>query len=523
MRYTHTSPSSRPGRRPPLLWLPGLAPLLDWLARVWQFSTLWRMSAAFGLPFILYTLTLAPTIYNLDSAELTTAAATGGLMRATGYPLYLFLGRLWANLPVGDVGYRMNMFSAFTGALTLLFVERILSRLSVGNWASLFAVGLLAAAPFFWSLSLVAEVYTLHTALMGLLILLLINWAQHPTLARLGAVTGLIGLSLGHHLATSLLIPGALGYILLTHPHRALAPRGILIAILGGLAGLSIYLVLPLRYFSDPAFNYAGIFDAAGQFHPVNLASPSGLWWLVTGKSFAAQMFAYHGGELWKEIVWFAGHLTRAFFVVGIGPAFLGLVVLARQNWKLAGMLFLMFGFSAFFYVDYRVLDKESMFLPTYVIWAVWLGLGVQCLLDWVKQEAGAANLWPARFIQGAIGVSVLAALLVTGPQVDLSDDWSTRIRGEAILEEVEPHALVLGWWDTVPVVQYLQLVEGQRPDVQAINRFLITMDDLTLLVKREIVSRPVYINELPLSWQNTFTAKKTGPLYQIFLRPEGD
>ena len=59
----------------------------------------WRTVAAFGLPFVLYVLTLAPTIYNLDSAELTTAAATGGLVRATGYPLYLLLGWVWSRLP----------------------------------------------------------------------------------------------------------------------------------------------------------------------------------------------------------------------------------------------------------------------------------------------------------------------------------------------------------------------------------------------------------------------------------------
>ena len=52
----------------------------------------WRGLASFGLPFCIYLLTLAPTIYNLDSAEMTTAASTGGLMRATGYPLYLTLG-----------------------------------------------------------------------------------------------------------------------------------------------------------------------------------------------------------------------------------------------------------------------------------------------------------------------------------------------------------------------------------------------------------------------------------------------
>jgi hypothetical protein len=80
---------------------------------------------------------------------------------------------------------------------------------------------------------------------------------------------------------------------------------------------------------------------------------------------------------------------------------------------------------------------------------------------------------------------------------VDLSDDWSARARGEAILHQVEPNALVFGWWDTVPVIEYLQLVEGQRPDVQAINRFLIAYDDMRHLIEQEVIRRPVYIDSL--------------------------
>src|SRR5512139_1610905 len=91
----------------------------------------WPTLLAFGLPFLLYLITLAPTIHNLDSAELTTAAATGGIVRATGYPLYLLLGRVWSWLPIGDVGFRMNLFSAFCGALTIALAERILRRMQV--------------------------------------------------------------------------------------------------------------------------------------------------------------------------------------------------------------------------------------------------------------------------------------------------------------------------------------------------------------------------------------------------------
>ena len=487
------------------------------LVHFWQASDAWRAVIAFLMPFILYLYTLAPTIYNLDSAELTTATVSGGLMRATGYPLYLILGRLWVFLPIGDVGYRMNLFSAFNGALTALFVERILRRLGVGHWAALSSVGLLVTAPFFWSLSLVAEVYTLHTALMSLLILLLMDWNEHPSPKKLAIITLTIGLSMGHHLATALLVPGAVWYVFVTHPRQTLTPRAVFIALSGLVLGLSVYLYIPLRYLSSPVFNYAGTYDATGQFHPVNLATPDGLWWLFTAKSFAVQMFAYKGISLWNETVWFVGHLARTFFLIGLGPGFLGMAVFFRRNWKLSGMLFLMFACSAFFYIDYRVMDKETMLLPTYVVWAIWLGMGTQWLLDWVSaSETPAIKVWAIRMLQGAIFISVLGAILYTGPKVDLSDDWSTRIRSEAILEYAEPNALIFGWWDTVPAIQYLQLVEGQRRDVQVVNRFLISFEDLTTYAKNEVSNRPVYINELPLGWHSIFDVKKAGPVFQL-------
>ena len=44
----------------------------------------WDSLLAFLAPLFLYLATMAPTLYNLDSAEFTTAAYSGGLVRATG-------------------------------------------------------------------------------------------------------------------------------------------------------------------------------------------------------------------------------------------------------------------------------------------------------------------------------------------------------------------------------------------------------------------------------------------------------
>lgn len=477
----------------------------------------WHTVVAFVLPFTLYVLTLAPTVYNLDSAEFTTAAATGGIVRATGYPLYLLLGRAWSWLPIGDVGYRMNLLSAFCGALTIAFAQRILSRLRVGPWATLAALGLLACAPYFWAMSLIAEVYALHTALMAAIILLLLRWAEEPTPRRL-ALVGLVGgLSIGNHAATVLLVPGAVWYVLVIGPRKALTLRSFLATTGAFLLGLGIYLYLPLLYMTTPSFNYAGLYDASGAFVPANLQTVEGLWWLVSGRTFAGEMFAYQGVELWHEIQRFGVQLWRAFFVVGIGPGLLGSIVLLRRDWRLGGMLGLMFALNAWFYIDYRVVDKDTMFLPTYLIWALWLGVGYQTLLNWVRQGSGApAQRWKEWLLRGVMVSVALIALAWNWRLVDLSDDRSARARGEAILRRVEPDALVLGWWDTAPVVEYLQRVEGQRPDVQTINRFLISHDDLLRLVEREMTRRPVYIDDPPDDLLSIVRAEPAGPVYRL-------
>jgi hypothetical protein len=34
----------------------------------------------------------------------------------------------------------------------------------------------------------------------------------------------------------------------------------------------------------------------------VDLTTPAGLWWLISGQAFSGQMFAYQAAELWPEI-----------------------------------------------------------------------------------------------------------------------------------------------------------------------------------------------------------------------------
>src|SRR6185436_6410127 len=47
------------------------------------------------VPFLFYLRTAAPTVYGLDSAELTTGAYALGIVHAPGAPLYLLLGHVF--------------------------------------------------------------------------------------------------------------------------------------------------------------------------------------------------------------------------------------------------------------------------------------------------------------------------------------------------------------------------------------------------------------------------------------------
>jgi hypothetical protein len=310
------------------------------------------------------------------------------------------------------------------------------------------------------------------------------------------------------------------------------------------ISGLSIYLYLPLLYSANPAFNYAGTYNALGEFVPVDLTTASGLWWLISGKAFSGQMFAYELSQLGPEVQNFGVQLWISFFAIGVGPGLYGLVRQVRRNWKLGVFFLMLFGANAVFYINYRVIDKNTMFLPAFFIWAMWVGIGYQGLLSWLSiptRKMGSAtesaldaadgaatsgtpfsattDKWVGLIGRFVMVLVVFSAVLVHWNRVNLAQDDSARVRGEAILEVAEPNAIVLGWWDTVPVVEYLQLVEGQRPDVTAVNRFLISGPDMEALIEREIGNRPIYINSPPVYLLSTVDAVPAGPVYRLQTR----
>lgn len=439
------------------------------------FKKLWQPFTSFIFPLILYLQTLAPTVYNLDSAELTTAAATLGITRATGYPLYILVGFLFSKIPIFDVGYRINLFSAVCGALTILFVERILSVLKINNSVKLPAVFLLATANYFWYLSSIAEVYTLNTALMALFLWRLLIWAETPTQKNLMLAGITFGLNFSHHGSSVLLIPAVISFFFFKIYRQPNKGKTLFIFVSSAIAPLLLYLYLPIRYFQHPVFNYAGSFNGNGNFIPVDLSTLNGIFWLVSGKGFQNLMFAYTFPDFISELLSFWIHIGRSFWFIGLGPGLIGIYAAFKKERHFAISILLIFIMQMFFFSSYRVLDKQTMFLPGDLIWTIWFAFGIQFIFSWLDQpRISGSNIVSIRLIQILMIIMVVFSLIVNFKLVDQSDNYSTREIAFSIMGSLPPNATIIGYWDTIPAIQYYQLVEHLRPDVEAVNRFLI-------------------------------------------------
>lgn len=444
-------------------------------------SSWWVVLMAALVPFAAYLRTMAPTVYGLDSAELTTGAYVLGIVHAPGAPTFLLLGHLFTWLPFGDVGYRVNLLSVCSASFAVAALCAVLIRLTADRWLALAASWCLAFSFYFWVSAVAAELYALHACFISALLWLGLRWRDQHRQSILCAFAILFGLGLGNHLSLSVLAPGFAVLVLAGGQWRV--ARNWLVLSLGGLLGASVYLYLPLRALVPTPMNYA---EDAG----VDVATLPGFLWMLRGAMFESLFFAVPWPQLPNEVARIVYWLWSNF--LGLG-CILGLVGIAEERQlprPVRHGLLLMIGGHALFVLTYAVLDKDLMLGPIYLLWTVWIALGagpgMRMLGAWWR---------PLRIHPAAILSSLaLIAAGINFARVDLSNDWTARRRGESILAALEPNASFIGSWADVPILEYLSLVEGRRPDVETTNVFFMRRAHLTSYAADRLeLGRPVY------------------------------
>ena len=156
-----------------------------------------------------YVRTLAPDILYGDSAEFQTLAYTLGVTHSTGYPTYLFLGRLVGFLPISNPAWRISLLSAICAAITLAGVyllARYFTKNRVGPALGALALGI---SYTFWSQAIIAEVYTPGMAFTVIVMLLLMHWLAESKRGNLALFIAALtaGIGFGVHASVWLIAP----------------------------------------------------------------------------------------------------------------------------------------------------------------------------------------------------------------------------------------------------------------------------------------------------------------------------
>jgi hypothetical protein len=444
-------------------------------------SNRWLPLLAGAAPFLVYLRTMAPTVYGLDSAELTTGAYVLGIVHAPGAPTFLLLGHLFTWLPFGDVGYRVNLLSACSAALAVAMLCAVLLRLQIDRWVALAASWCLAFSYYYWISAVAAELYALHACFISLLLWLGLRWREQHRASTLATFGLLYGLGLGNHVTLGVLAPGFAVLVLGDGEWRV--ARHWLVLSAAGLLGLSVYLYLPLRALSQTPLNFAA---EAG----VDVATLSGFWWMLRGGMFESLFLAVPWARLPNEVARFVYWLWSNFLGLGCLLGVVGIFEDRSLPRAVRHGLLLMIGGHLLFVLTYAVLDKDLMLGPVYLLWTVWIALGIGPALRLIGEWWRPLRLHAA----AVLATLALLALAINLRQADLSNDWSARQRGESILSVLEPNAAFIGTWAEVPVLAYLSLVEGQRTDVETTNVFFTRRTYLPALAADRIeLGRPVY------------------------------
>lgn len=484
----------------------------------------------FLLASTLYLRTLAPSLLLGDSAEFQALSYTPGVAHATGYPVYLLLGRLFALLPVENVAYRVNLLSAIMAALTLVFMFAIGRSLGAGRLASLAGPVALGVSFIFWWHAVIAEVYTAGAAFLGAIVWLVLVW-RNTGKARFLFLAGLLGgLSLGVHNTVALAAPGIVLFLIVTRCNR----QGWGGALTGAATGVLFFLA---AFFILDSYQTPATFTEV--VRPMNdvwgyrwddFDSPLRRFeYLFLAAQWRRQMFTMPLPEVKAHLQGYFNRLTEWFPWPVVILAVVGWVALfLRSCWgkKIGWPEGLLFGLGwpgmMVYIINYNIGDIETFFISSYVL---------------LFSLAGVGGTWPGgllakvfkkpqgeMLLAGFIGVLALAFALL--PSIDrLTTAWAEKRisfllgsgqewypypiqypqsplwTAESIVGHLEPNAILFTGWDKLYGVWYAASVNHGRCDLSIHEMYPFGSDGKLSLqtleyLRTNLGKRPIYFTE---------------------------
>ena len=230
---------------------------------------------AFTLAFVVYGMTVEPTVGFWDTGEYILTSSKLEVGHPPGAPLFQMLGAffsIFASEPA-QIGLVLNMMSAAASAFTILFmfwsIILLLKKLTSSGFESNpnAQVGILGAAfvgslafaftDSFWFNAVETEVYAMATLIMAVMFYLGLRWQNEMHTSKgnrwLILISFVVGLSFGVHFMGLLTIP-AIGLLYYFKNYKTITLKNFIIANVAVVAILLFVfkLLAPniLRYFS---------------------------------------------------------------------------------------------------------------------------------------------------------------------------------------------------------------------------------------------------------------------------------
>ena len=403
-----------------------------------------------------YAFTAAPGVTMEDSADFMNGVLTLGVVHPPGYPLYTVLGHLFSYLPLGDLAFRVNLFSALWGALCLGVLFLNLRILSISPLHAAFTSLSLGFTTVFWFKTAVAEVYSFNAFLLAAVIFCILSYNRDKKPWQL-YLTGLTtGLALANHYPLAIL--SGLGLLLLLD-RRDLRLTQILKAFLCLALGLTPYLYLFIQAHNpDIQYNFGKLSDAGMVLDHIR-------------RKYTA---VGPGGTLWDKLLlslWYLKAVAINFLLASMFLV-LGIVFSFLNRWKYRipflvaalcpsiGLIFIINVPNSPLYRSYLV----DFSLPAFLFFSFFVALGLKTLAD-------------RYFNRMTIQVILLVIFLLPQvafhfPRASHHNDRLPEIWGAELLNSLQPDSILI-LCDANPfLVYFIQMIRGLRQDVTIYDRF---------------------------------------------------
>lgn len=488
--------------------------------------------------FVLYVRTLAPSLLWGDMAEFQTLSYTLGMTHPSGYMTHVMIGKLFTLIPIGNIAWRVNLMSAFFGALSVANVY-LITRLH-GGWraAGISASALLALLEGFWWRALIAESYAPAAGFLSSIWLLVLLWDKTGKWQYLFVAGALGGLSIGIH-STVVMTAASVILVMILRARTKSAWLGALAGALLG-AALTLAAFLYLDHNDPPSSIYNTVYRPALDLYGLTESqfdTPlERLFAIFPAEHFWTYYFSATPDEIrfrLGEYVSFFSDWAAALIIAGM------IALLVRRRWHegLYPLVSFLLVWGLGVTVEFSI--YREFYVPAAVFVAVWLGAGASTLLEGVD--------WLARRIpvrgemMRLLAVGIVSLGLVVLPLYDAREDLRLAIEkgytsfvqrdhiypifapdkavkdATKLLNKIAPNGILFTDWDKLYSYVYTAEIVIGRNDI-SLHEYLF-MDDGSLpratiaYIEANIDSRPIYF---------TIFVEEMSKLYEVIQVGEG-